>query len=162
MSIFSNHIVEDIWVGMAYEVWNYTNPIYKNHVWDDAFDINFSKTKMREAIERLSRRDDGSIKISEVELREIIETLSQHSIHKHSIHKLRNIYKYIILICLIVPSLDEQNLSNILTSCLKQTKISKGNTVTVKIKFPEREHTFIVIHVNTFTPQRIEIVLKRK
>ena len=61
-----------------------------------------------------------------------------------------------------MPSLNEENLSNTLTNCLKQTQIRSGSDVNVKVKFPEREFTFIIIHVNTITPQRIEITLKRK
>ena len=157
MSIFSENIVEDPWVGMAYKFWNCTNPKYQDDIWTDAFELNFSKTKLKDTLKGLLLRPDGTMKVSEYEFDEINQTLSQHSIYK-----LNRIYTYIILICLVVPSLNEENLSNVLTSCLKQTKLQKGDNITVKVKFPEHEHTFIVIHVNTFTPQRIEITLKKK
>lgn len=156
MSIFSNNIIEDPWVGMAYKFWNCTNPKYKNVIWRDAFKINFSKSKLRDALKDLLVRD-GHMKLSEQEFEEMNNVLSQHSIFK-----LNDEYKFIILICLTVPTLNTDNLSNIFTSCLKQTKLKNGDDVTVTVRFPEKEFTFIVIHVHTSTPQRIEITLKRK
>lgn len=156
MSLFDIGIVEDPWVGMAYKFWNCTNPEHKDHTWRDAFKINFSKTKLRDSLKELLVRD-GKMKLSEQEFEDMNNVLNQHSIYK-----LNDEYKFIILICLVVPTLSEENLSRIFTSCLKQTKLHNGDTVTVSIKFPEKEHTFVIIHVNTFTPQRIEITLKRK
>ena len=156
MSLFDIGIVEDPWVGMAYKFWNCTNPEYKDSTWRDAFKINFSKTKLRDSLKELLVRD-GKMKLSEQEFEDMNNVLNQHSIYK-----LNDEYKFIILICLVVPTLSEENLSHIFTSCLKQTKLRNGDTVTVRIRFPEKEHTFVIIHVNTFTPQRIEITLKRK
>ena len=156
MSIFSNNIVEDPWVGMAYKFWNCTNPKNMNDTWRDAFGINFSKTRLRDSLKDLLVRD-GQMKLSAEEFEEMNTVLNQHSIYE-----LNDEYKFIILICLVVPTLNEQNLSNIFTSCLKQTKLKNGDNVTVRVRFPENEHTFVTINVNTFTPQRIEITLKRK
>lgn len=156
MSIFSNNIIGDPWVGMAYKFWNCTNPEYKDAVWRDAFKINFSKSKLRDVLKDLLVQD-GRMKLSEQEFEEMNNVLSQHSIYK-----LNDEYKFIILICLVVPTLNTDNLSNIFTSCLKQTKLRNGDDVTVSVKFPEKEFTFVVIHVRTSTPQRIEITLKRK
>lgn len=157
MSIFSNNIVGDPWVGMAYKFWNCTNPEYKDVMWRDAFKINFSKSKLRDVLKDLLVHPDGQMKLSEQEFEEMNNVLNQHAIRK-----LNDIYKFIILICLVVPTLSEENLSNIFTSCLKQTKLRNGDTVTVSVKFPEKQHTFVILHVNTTTPQRIEITLKRK
>ena len=157
MSIFSGNLIEDPWVGMAYKFWNCTNPSYKNQIWSDAFKINFSRTRLQSIVKSLLLREDGTMKIGEVDFDEMNEELS-----KHSIFKLGSEYKFIILICLLVSSLDEKNLSDILTKCLKQTQLNKDCDVSVKIKFKEQSFTYIIIHVNTITPQRIEITLKRK
>lgn len=157
MSIFSTDIIEDPWVGMAYSFWNCTNPTYKDTVWRDAFKINFSKNKLRDVVKKMLLRDDGSMKLGEVDFDDMNNTLKSHSIHK-----LNDEYKFIILICLLVPSLNTDNLSSLLTSCLKQTQLRSGSNVIVKVRFPEKQHTFIIIHVQTATPQRIEITLKRK
>ena len=156
MSLFSNNIIEDPWVGMVYKFWNCTNPNNKDVVWRDAFNINFSKTKLRDSLKDLLLRD-GRMKLSQEEFDDMNNVLNQHAIRK-----LNDIYKFIILICLVVPTLSEENLSNIFTSCLKQTKLRNGDNVTVSVKFPEKQHTFVILHVNTTTPQRIEITLKRK
>ena len=157
MSIFSNNIIEDPWVGMVYKFWNCTNPKYKNVVWRDAFKINFSKSKLRNILKDMLVQEDGRMKLSEQEFEEMNNVLSQHSIYK-----LNDEYKFIILICLVSPTLNEENLSKIFTSCLKQTQLKNSSDVRVRIYFPEKEHTFLVIHVQTTTPQRIEITLKRK
>ena len=157
MSIFSNNIIEDPWVGMAYKFWNCTNPSYKTPVWSDAFKINFSRTKLQSIVKSLLLRNDGSMKIKEFDFDEMNEELS-----KHSIHKLEVEYKLIILICLLVSTLNEENLSSILTNCLKQTQLNRDCDVNVKIKFKEQSFTYIIIHVQTATPQRIEITLKRR
>lgn len=159
MSIFSTDIIEDPWVGMAYSFWNCTNPTYKDTVWRDAFKINFSKNKLRDAVKKMLLRDDGGMRLGEVDFDDMNNTLESHGIHK-----LNDEYKFIILICLLVPSLNENNLSSLLTSCLKQTQLRSGSDVIVKVKFPEKDkqHTFIIIHVLTTTPQWIEITLRRK
>ena len=156
MSIFSDNIIEDPWVGMVYKFWNCTNPEHKHVIWRDAFKINFSNSKLRDTLKDLLVRD-GQMKISEQDFEEMNDTLSQHSIYK-----LNDEYKFIILICLLVPALNPDNLSNIFTSCLKQTKLRNGDDVAVSVKFPEKEFTYIIIHVHTSTPQRIEITLRRK
>ena len=150
-------MVEDPWVGMVYKFWNCTNPNHQNYTWRDAFKINFSKTKLIDTLRGLLCNDNGTMKISAEDFDEMNRVLNQHSIYS-----LNDEYKFIILICLVAPTLNEENLSNIFTSCLKQTKLKNGDDVTVRVRFPEKEHTFVIIHVNTFTPQRIEITLKRK
>lgn len=155
MSIFSNNLIEDPWVGMAYKFWNCTNPEYKDAVWREAFKMNFSRTKLQSAVKSLLLRGDGTMK--KLDFDEMNEELSKHSIHKLGVE-----YKLIIIICLLVSSLDEGNLSDILTNCLKQTQLNRDYDVKVKIKFKEHSFTFIIIHVQTTTPQRIEITLKRK
>ena len=156
MSIFSDNIVEVPWVGMAYEFWNCTNPEYKDFVWRDSFKINFSKTKLRDTLKDMLIRD-GQMKLSEWDFDKMNSTLNTRSIYN-----LNDEYKFIILICLTVSTLNEDNLSRILTSCLKQTKLREGGDVRVRVRFPEKEFTYIIIHVHTFTPQRIEITLRRK
>ena len=157
MSIFSDYITEDPWVGMAYKFWNCTKPEFKDEIWRDAFKLNFSKSKLKEKLKSMLLREDGTMKITQDEFDEMNQILSQHAIYH-----LDDEYKFIILICLTVPTLNEENLSSILTSCLKRNKLREGDDVKVSIKFPEKEHTFIVIHARTVTPQRIEITLKRK
>ena len=157
MSIFSTDIIEEPWVGMAYSFWNCTNPNYHDGMWRDAFGINFSKNKLRDIVKKMLVREDGSMKLGEVDFDDMNNTL-----RSHSIFKLNDEYKFIILICLLVPSLNADNLSSLFTSCLKQTQLRSGSDVIVKVKFPEKQHTFIIIHVQTATPQRIEITLKRK
>ena len=156
MSLFSENIIEDPWVGMVYKFWNCTNPRNMPDTWKDAFKINFSRSKLRDKVKELLMHN-GVMKLSEQEFEEMNQTLNQHSIFE-----LSSEYRFIILICLIVPTLNEENLGDILTSCLKQTKLRNGDTVTVSVKFPEKQHTFVILHVNTTTPQRIEITLKRK
>ena len=156
MSLFSENIIEDPWVGMVYKFWNCTNPRNMDDTWKDAFKINFSKSKLRDKVKELLMHN-GVMKLSEQEFDEINQTLNQHSIFELSTE-----YQFIILICLIVPTLNEENLSDILTSCLKQTKLNSYGTVSTRVRFREKEFTYITIHVNTFTPQRIEITLKRK
>jgi len=142
---------------MVYKFWDCTNPNHKHISWRDAFKINFSKTKIVDTLRGLLCNDDGSMKISQKDFDEINNVLNQRSIYN-----LNDIYKYIILMCLVVPSLNEENLSKTFTSCLKQTKIREGGDVTVNVKLRDKSYTFIIIHVNTFIPQRIEITLKRK
>ena len=156
MSLFSNNIIEDPWVGMVYKFWNCTNPRNMSDTWKDAFKINFSKSKLRDKVKELLMHN-GVMKLSEQEFDEINQTLNQRSIFELSTE-----YQFIIIICLIVSTLNEENLSDILTSCLKQTKLSASGNVSVKVRFPAKEFTFITIHVNTFTPQRIQITLRRK
>jgi len=157
MSIFSTDIIEDPWVGMVYSFWNCTNPTYHNIMWRDAFKINFSKNKLRDVVKKMLLREDGSMKLGEVDFDDMNNTLKSRNIHK-----LNDEYKFIILICLLVPSLNTDNLSSLLTSCLKQTQLRSGSNVTVKVSFSEKQYTFIIIHVQTTTPQRIDITLKRK
>ena len=85
-----------------------------------------------------------------------------NTLKSHSIFELNDEYKFIILICLLVPSLNADDLSSLFTSCLKQTQLRSGSNVIVKVKSFEKQYTFIIIHVLTATPQRIEITLKRK
>ena len=74
-------------------------------------------------------------------------------------------YKYIIFICLFAPALDEQILSNIFSSCLSKIK-SENDNVHVDIRcynpIPGYDSVTITIKVNTFTPQTIQITLKKK
>ena len=156
MSLFDNNLVSDPWVGMVYEFWRCTNPNRMDAIWRDAFKINFSKSKLCDTLKELLFQN-GKMKLSNAEFEEINDKLNQSSIYK-----LNDEYKFIILICLVVSTLNAENLSNIFTSCLKQIKLKNGDNVTVDIQFPEKEYTFIIIYVNTFTPQRIEITLKRK
>ena len=156
MSLFSENIIEDPWVGMVYKFWNCTNPRNMNDTWKDAFKINFSRSKLRDKVKELLTHD-GRMKLSEQEFEEINQILNQRSIFE-----LSSEYQFIIIICLVVSTLDEKNLSDILTSCLKQTKLNALGTVSVRVRFREKEFTYITIHVNTFTPQRIEITLRRK
>lgn len=156
MSLFSENIIEDPWVGMVYKFWNCTNPRNMPDAWKDAFKINFSRSKLRDKVKELLVHD-GVMKLSEQEFEEINQTLNQRSIFE-----LSSEYQFIIIICLIVPTLNEENLGDILTSCLKQTKLSALGNVSIRVRFRDKEFTYITIHVNTFTPQRIEITLRRK
>ena len=156
MSLFSENIIEDPWVGMVYKFWKCTNPINMNDTWKDAFKINFSRSKLRDKVKELLMHN-GGMKLSKQEFEEMNDTLNQNYIFE-----LSNEYQYIIILCLIVSTLNEENLSNILTSCLKQTRLSTQGTVSVKVRYQENEFAYVTIHVNTFIPQRIEIILKRK
>lgn len=156
MSIFSTNLVEEIWVGMAYKFWNCTNP-NNSPIWDVILKLNFSRDKLKEKVKKLLLREDGTMKISESEFQEINGVLENHSIFK-----LSKEYIYIILICLVAPTLNKNDLSKIFTSCLKQTQLRRGSDVVVTVNFPESEHCLIFIKVNTTTPQGIGITLKRK
>ena len=156
MSIFSINLVEETWVGMAYKFWNCTNP-NKSSVWDDILKLNFSRDKLKEKVKELLLREDGTMKISESEFQDMNDILENHSVFK-----LSKEYIYIILICLVAPTLNENDLSKIFTSCLKQTQLRRGSDVAVTVKFPESEHCLIFIKANTTTPQTIGITLKRK
>lgn len=125
MSIFSQNITSPLWVGAAYKFWKstYSNSGFGNDLWNDCFKINFSKSKLRNVLKSLIAQDDGTLKISEQDFEEMNDSLSQHSIYK-----LIDEYKFIILICLVVPSLNEETLSNIFTSCLKQSSLRSGVT----------------------------------
>ena len=127
-----------------------------NDTWKDAFKINFSRSKLRDKVKELLMHN-GGMKLSKQEFEEMNDTLNQNYIFE-----LSNEYQYIIILCLIVSTLNEENLSNILTSCLKQTRLSTQGTVSVKVRYQENEFAYVTIHVNTFIPQRIEIILKRK
>ena len=154
MSLFSENIIEDPWINMAYRFWNCTHPAFQSDVWNAAFKINWSKPKLKNFVKGINR---GTIKFSESDFDEMKEILRQHGIEF-----IDKEYYYIIVSILISPTLDSDNLSQILTNCLSDKKLSEGGFVQVKIKFQESDLVYLIIHTKTTTPQRIEITLKRR
>lgn len=145
-----------MWVGMAYEFYGCTDPRYQNDVWRDAFKINFSKRKLANTLKKSFYKSDGSLKLSG-DLEEIDETLSNTGLD------LSNNYLMIVLLCLVAETLDPQKLADTLTSCLNDSKLNKGYKVEVKVSDKTvTNFTHIIIHVNTTTPQKIQIILKQK
>jgi hypothetical protein len=157
MSIFSTELVKESWVGMAYELWYCTNPLYQYNEWSDAFEINFSKNKLRDVVKKMLMRDDGSMKLGENDFDNM-----NNNLENHNTYKLNDEYKFIILICLLAPSLNEENLSSILTSCLTQRQLRLGSNVDVKVEISEESYTFLKINVRAVISQQIKIVLKKK
>lgn len=156
MSIFSTDIIEEPWIGMAYKLGNCTNPLWQDPFWNDAFTLNFSKKKLLNKFRELMIRDNGTTKLTKDDFAFINETTKTH--HLKDIGKE---YKFIILMCLVVPTLDK--LCGILNSCLVDSRKENGN-VDVVIKPGDKgdDYLYIIIKVNTVTPQRIEILLVKK
>jgi hypothetical protein len=154
VSLFSENIIEDPWINMAYAFWNCTNPNFQSDTWNDAFKFNWSKTKMKQKVSEINK---DSIRFTEDHWNEVQEVLMNHGINFFPKE-----YHYLILIVLLASGLDANILTNTLKECLSERAIRAGGDIEVKIKFPEKIFVFIVILVKTTTPQRIEITLKRR
>ena len=154
MSLFSENIIEDPWVGMAYAFWNCTNPLYESDIWESAFKINWSKVEMRKIV---SVANHGTTKFSESDWEEVKGVLNEHRISF-----IPKEYYYIIIMVLIANSLNEETLSQSFTNCLSKKKIREGGSVQVKIRDFQTGFVYLIIHAKTTTPQRIEIILKKR
>lgn len=160
MSIFSTSIIEEPWVGMAYKICGLTIPYIQDEIWLDAFDLNFSKTKLSNIVKSLNSRGDGTSRWTDDNQQEFLELLEYHNCKPSDLP--RN-YRFIIFICVLSPTLNQDKLSEVLTSCLKEVHIKKGRNVRVKVWDKVNEgKAYITIVVNTSIKQRIEIALEKR
>ena len=159
MSIFSKKtIVEDPWVGMVYEFFDCTHPDFKGATWNSALSINFSSQTIKELLNNNIRRSDGSIKLDKDELTRI----NKRFLMFHMAVNAKDIYRDIILLCLINTTLSEKSLSDLYTACLNRKKKDEGDVVTVEIDDTIEDFVIVRLHVHTTTPQMIRISLMKK